>query len=68
MADSLTLELTRQQRDLVLQGLRYVRSSRRLEFREPLGPPDEQREADLREVAVLMSQLEGKPIKVETKV
>jgi hypothetical protein len=68
MAESLTVELTKHQRDLVLQGLRYVRSSRRLEFRDPLAPPDEQRESELREVAILMGQLEGTSAKVEAKV
>lgn len=68
MAESSTVELTKLQRDLVLQGLRYVRSSRRLEFRDPLAPSDEQREAELREVAILMGQLEGTPAKVEAKV
>src|SRR5215467_3510250 len=35
MSEHVTLELTQHQRDLVLEGLRYIRSSRRYEFREP---------------------------------
>lgn len=55
--DSLTLELTGSQKDLVLEGLRYVRSSRKLGFRDPLAPPDEQREADITTVQGLISRL-----------
>lgn len=58
MRENLTLELNRQQRDLVLEGLRYIRSSRRLEFREPAAPPDEKREGDLRLIAELMGHLD----------
>ncbi|MBS0264688.1 MAG: hypothetical protein JSS02_22325 [Planctomycetes bacterium] len=54
----MTLELTQQQRDLVLEGLRYIRSSRRYEFREPQNPQNEQRDADLRVIADLMGQLD----------
>lgn len=52
------LDLTPQQRDLLLEGLRYIRSSRRLSFRDPLNPEDAQRDNDLREIAGLMGQLE----------
>ena len=58
MNDHLTLELTQHQRDLVLEGLRYIRSSRRFEFREPSQPRDERREGDLRTIAELMGQLD----------
>jgi hypothetical protein len=61
MSESMTLELTQQQRDLVLEGLRYIRSSRRLEFREPLNPQNERRDADLRVIAELMGQLDPSP-------
>ena len=68
MVDSLTVALTKQQRDLVLQGLRYIRSSRRLAFREPLAPPNVEREDELREIAFLMGQIEGSSVKVEARV
>ena len=58
MNEQLTLELTQHQRDLVLEGLRYIRSSRRFEFREPSQPRDERRETDLRTIAELMGQLD----------
>ena len=58
MNEHLTVELTQHQRDLVLEGLRYIRSSRRFEFREPSQPRDERRETDLRTIAELMGQLD----------
>ena len=58
MNEHLSLELTPQQRDLVLEGLRYIRSSRRYEFREPSAGRDERRETDLRTIADLMGQLD----------
>ncbi|HEY3968928.1 MAG TPA: hypothetical protein VGM05_30545 [Planctomycetaceae bacterium] len=64
MSEPMTLELTQQQRDLVLEGLRYIRSSRRFEFREPLNPQNERRDADLRVIAELMGQLD--PAQVST--
>ncbi|MFN0051683.1 MAG: hypothetical protein ACKV0T_05805 [Planctomycetales bacterium] len=58
MSEPVTLELNDTQRDLILQGLRYVRSSRRFEFRATAAPPDEQREHDLRVIAELMGYLD----------
>jgi hypothetical protein len=58
MNEHVTLDLTPHQRDLVLEGLRYIRSSRRFEFREPSAPRDERRESDLRTIAELMGQLD----------
>lgn len=58
MNDPVNLELNHQQRDLVLEGLRYIRSARRLAFRDPLAPPDEQRNAELRVIGELLGQLD----------
>lgn len=58
MNENVTVELTAQQRQLVLEGLRYVRSSRRFEFREPSAPRDERRETDLRVISELIGQLD----------
>ena len=58
MSELMTVELTAQQRDLVLEGLRYIRSSRRYEFRDPLNPQNERRHADLQMIAELMGQLD----------
>jgi hypothetical protein len=58
MSDTVHLELTQHQRDLVMEGLRYVRSSRRFEFRPTSAPPDERREGDVRVIGELLGQLE----------
>ncbi|MSR59896.1 MAG: hypothetical protein EXS05_20030 [Planctomycetaceae bacterium] len=57
MSEIVTLELTPQQREIVLEGLRCVRNSRRFEFREPSDPANERRETDLRVVGELLGQL-----------
>jgi hypothetical protein len=57
MESNLTVELTDTQRELLIEGLRFVRSSRKLAFRDPLAAPDEQSEADLKQVAALMDRL-----------
>ena len=58
MSEHVTLELTQHQRALVLEGLRYIRSARRYEFREPSAGRDERRETDLRIIGELMGQLD----------
>jgi len=50
--------VTRHQRDLLLQGLRFVRSSVLLEVREPSPKVDEDRAQKLQEIATLVEQLE----------
>lgn len=57
MSEQQILELNGNQRELLLEGLRYLRSSRRYEFRDPLAPPDARREGDLRKIAELIDQL-----------
>ena len=59
MSEALTVGLTRDQRDLLLRGLRYVRSSVALEMREPSAEVDADRKAKLQEIAVLAERLEG---------
>jgi hypothetical protein len=58
MNETMNVDLSKEQRELLLEGLRYLRSSRRYEFREPSAPPDVRRETDLREIAGLMSRLD----------
>lgn len=68
MSENLSVDLNKYQRDLLLEGLRYLRSSRRFEFRETSAPPDPRRTGDLQEIAVLMNQLDSgaeAPVKVE---
>lgn len=60
MSNVLQVELNKQQRDLLLRGLRYVRSSRMLEFRESSDITDEERSAELQAIALLRDILEQK--------
>ncbi|HVW01013.1 MAG TPA: hypothetical protein VHB77_11760 [Planctomycetaceae bacterium] len=66
MESNLTVELTDTQRELLIEGLRFVRSARKLAFRDPLASTDEQREADLRQVAALMDRLNAAPVAKST--
>ena len=59
MSETVQLELTPHERELVLEGLRCVRSSRRFEFRNPLAPPDDRRENDIRDLGLLIRRLEA---------
>lgn len=58
MSDLLQLELTDRQRELLLRGLRYVRSSRMLEIRESSDITDEQRKIELGELRHLTEMLD----------
>jgi hypothetical protein len=57
MSDLMHLELTDRQRELLLRGLRYVRSSRMLEFRESSDITDDQRRGELSELRELTDLL-----------
>lgn len=59
MSELLSLAVTSHQRDLLMEGLRYVRSSRRFEFRETSASPDQVREGDIQEITGLLGQLES---------
>ncbi len=60
MSDLFHLELTDRQRDLLLRGLRFVRSSRMLEIREiPDGIAEERRD-ELSEIRHLVELLDHK--------
>ena len=64
MSDILKLELTDRQRELLLRGLRFVRSSRMLEIRESSDITDDQRKGELgelRQLAELLGKEAGKP-------
>jgi hypothetical protein len=54
----MTVGLTTQQRELLLKGLRYVRSSVALEIREPSAEVDADRSRQLQEISRLAEQLE----------
>ena len=55
MDDVLMVELSSEDRELLLQGLRYVRRSVMLETRDP-NPSDESRRGDLLDEIQMLSQ------------
>jgi hypothetical protein len=57
MSDLLQLKLTDRQRDLLLRGLRFVRSSRMLEIRDTSDITDDQRRDELGEIRELAEML-----------
>jgi hypothetical protein len=54
------LELSDRQRELLLRGLRYVRSSRMLEIREIPDKIAEERQSELNEIRCLVEMLDQK--------
>jgi hypothetical protein len=60
MSDLIHLELTARQRELLLRGLRYVRSSRMLEIREIPDTIAEERASELTEIGQLVAMLDHK--------
>lgn len=63
MAATLTLELSGNQLELLQEGLRYVRSSRKLAIREVSEAPNVERDEDLRQIARLLEQLQPTSVK-----
>ncbi len=59
MADQRKVELTARQQDLLLQGLRYVRSSVKLRMEDPTPELAQQRSEQLEELMELSSLIEG---------
>ena len=60
MSDLIHLELTDRQRELLLRGLRFVRSSRMLEIRETPDTIAEERAEELSEIRQLVTLLDQK--------
>ena len=60
MSDLVHLELTDRQRELLLRGLRFVRSSRMLEIRDVPDTIAEERAEELSEIRHLVSMLDQK--------
>ena len=60
MSDLIHLELTARQRELLLRGLRYVRSSRMLEIREIPDTIADERASELTEIGQLVAMLDHK--------
>ncbi len=59
MSEALNTSLDKSQRDLLLDGLKYVRSSVLLEFRESSEDDSARREKRLQEIEDLVHQLNG---------
>lgn len=57
MNDMLTLELTSEQRDLLLRGLTFLRTDVLLEMRDPSPDVDSDRETRLHEIESLVARL-----------
>lgn len=68
MSNHLTYELSKEQRDTLLRGLRYVRSSIMLTPEDPKPDTSDRRGMELQRVAMLAELLEGQPIAQETSV
>jgi len=62
MSDHLTLELSTEQRETLLRGLRYVRSSIMLTPEEPSDAVAAGRRAELQKVAALSEMLNGQSV------
>jgi hypothetical protein len=60
MSELVHLELTNRQRELLLRGLRYVRSSRMLEIRDNPDTIAEERRSELNEIRHLVEMLDHK--------
>jgi hypothetical protein len=58
MSECVNLELTKEQREMLLDGLKFVRSARALDVRNPQPGDDPTRKAELSEVDELMGLLE----------
>jgi len=58
MSETLTFGVTEDQRELLLRGLRYVRSAVALEIREPSPEVVADRSTQLKEIGRLVAQLE----------
>lgn len=58
------LEITDAQRDLLVEGLRFVRSARKLAFRDKFNNPYPNTGNELQEVSSLMERL-AKPAKTD---
>jgi len=59
MTDQRKVELTTRQQDLLLQGLRYIRSSVKLRREDPTPELTQQRSEQLEELQHLSSLIEG---------
>ena len=59
MNQAMSLDLSDRQRDILMRGLRFVRRSYTLEFRDTADITEEERAEQLRQIQELNSLLEG---------
>lgn len=59
MSDNVTVELTKEQREVLLRGLRFVRSSIMLDVHNPTPESDTERTSQLQSISRLVNQLNG---------
>ncbi len=68
MTDLMKFEVNSEQREILLRGLRYVRSQIKLSAADPSEMVTEQRKTELRKVADLAAILEGGVVAQEAVV
>lgn len=61
MSENVIVELSDQQREVLLQGLRYVKSSIRLHVCDPTEDSVEQRQSQISEIESLVDHLNAAP-------
>ncbi len=61
MSETISVELTPEQREMLLRGLRFVASASRLECRVPTTESEAERKAELAEVEGLVARLHQAP-------
>lgn len=59
MNDAISVDLDQQERDILLRGLRHVRSSVALAVCDPTPESREQKEQDIQDIEALMDRLNG---------
>ncbi len=57
MSETVQIQLTKEQRDYVLQGLRFVTSNIRLEMKDPTPESVEERKTKLHQLTQLLDQV-----------
>ena len=63
MSESITLELTKDQKDILLKGLRFVRSSIMLDINDlPTNESEDERRTNLRQVTELAEHVSRAPV------
>ena len=68
MSETVSVELTNEQREMLLHGLRFVRSNLMLDIHDPTPELDQDRENKLREIASLVEQLQRAAVQESSNV